>query len=127
MKSKSLKLLNESFNQHEKVLKNWQPKAKDADLKFLMLSKSFEILVESAWRYLKFKVEDEGLDAPSPKEAIRKAATIGLIDDPQFWMDCINARNDSVHNYFGISEGKFLELTFQLQDACKKLIKSCEG
>jgi hypothetical protein len=78
------------------------------------LSKAFEILVEYAWKELKFRVEDSGLFAPSPKEAVRQAATMGLISDPEKWIAIINARNDSVHDYFTVPEKDYVSLASEL-------------
>lgn len=80
-------------------------------LKFLALSKAFEICIEYVWKELKFRVEDEGLEAQSPKQAVRQSAKLGIIDHPDDWINCINARNDSVHDYFGIPEADYCELT----------------
>ena len=98
------------------------------DLPFLTLAKTLEVLTEYTWKDLKTKVEEQGLFAPSPKEAIRQAATIGIIDDPESWLRVINARNDSVHDYFNIPEKdyaalaeKFLELTQELYEQGRKL------
>ena len=82
----------------------------EEDLAFLTLAKAFEVLVEYAWKELKRKVEDEGLDAASPKEAVRQAARLKMIEGPEKWIDCINARNDSVHDYFGIPREDYLSL-----------------
>lgn len=85
-------------------------KKNPTELHFLTLSKAFEILVEYAWRLLKEKVEEEGLDAASPKMAVKEAARLGFIKAPETWLDCIDARNDSVHDYFGISKKEYVQL-----------------
>jgi len=77
-----------------------------SDLNFLTVVKAFEILVEYGWRELKQMVEKEGLEAPSPKMAIKEAARLGFISDPEVWLNSLEARNSSVHDYFGISEKK---------------------
>ena len=82
----------------------------EEDLAFLMMAKAFEVLVEYAWKDLKRQVEDEGLDAASPKEAVRQGARLEMIEDPERWIDCINARNDSVHDYFSIPRKDYLSL-----------------
>ena len=85
-------------------------------LQFLALAKAFEILFEYVWKELKFKIEDEGLFANSPKETIRQAAKLGLITEAEQWIDCANARNDSVHDYFGIPEPRYVQLVKQFAD-----------
>ena len=43
---------------------------------FAGLSKSFEVCLEYAWKYLKREIESEGLEVLSPKEAIKKAGKV---------------------------------------------------
>ncbi|MBI4366681.1 MAG: nucleotidyltransferase substrate binding protein [Deltaproteobacteria bacterium] len=81
-----------------------------SELNFLTAAKAFEVAVEYEWRDLKRLVEDQGLDAPSPKMAVKLAARLQLIAEPETWMDCIDARNNSVHDYFGISEKEYISL-----------------
>lgn len=90
-------------------------KKKEGDpLPFLTLCKALEVLVEYAWKELKRQVEEQGLFAPSPREAIKQAATLGLIEEPQRWLAILTARNDSVHDYFGIPEKEYLRLSKEL-------------
>ena len=78
-------------------------------VRFMALAKAFETAVEYAWKHLKRKVEDEGLEAPTPKEAIRQAAKIKLIKNASAWIEFINVRNSSTHDYFGISESYYIK------------------
>lgn len=91
------------------------------ELNFLALSKAFEIVVEYGWRLLKMRVEDEGLDAPSPKMAVKEAARLHIITDPETWMDCIDARNDSAHDYFGISRSEYVGFAEKFLSLIKKI------
>jgi uncharacterized protein YutE (UPF0331/DUF86 family) len=84
------------------------------DLKFLMIVKAFEVCLEYTWKALKYRVEEEGLEARSPKEAIRQAAKIDLLSDPETLMQCLAARNASVHDYFGIPRAAYLSLAESL-------------
>lgn len=85
-----------------------------SELNFLTAAKTFEVAVEYEWRDLKRLVEDQGLDAPSPKLAVKHAARLQMITEPETWMDCIDARNNSVHDYFGISEKEYIALATTL-------------
>ncbi|HLG19319.1 MAG TPA: nucleotidyltransferase substrate binding protein [Bdellovibrionota bacterium] len=116
--------LHNALLQLEKAVEFYAKNDDDRDLRFLAVVKSFEILTEYLWRRLKTYVEDEGLDAPSPKEAIRQAAKLELLDDPERWIDFINARNDSVHDYFGIPEKDFVELVRDLLVRANRLSKA---
>lgn len=94
---------------------------KEDHLPFLALSKAFEVAVEYAWRELKRRVEDDGLEAPSPKAAVKQAAKLGFIKDTEKWLMCIDARNDSVHDYFGIPESDYIELAREFLELAKTL------
>lgn len=93
------------------------------ELRFLTVSKTFEIAVEYGWRALKERVEDQGLDAPAPKMAVKEAARLEFIDTPEIWLDAIDARNDSVHDYFGISKAEYLDLAKSFLKELQKLVK----
>lgn len=110
MESKEDNKFSESIKQLDETLKVYNSKKERGHADFLAPAKAFEIAVEYGWRELKRRVEDEGLDAPSPKAAVRQAARIGIITAPEKWLDCINARNDSVHDYFCISEKEYIDL-----------------
>lgn len=97
-----------------------QYRGEKSDLNFLTVSKAFETVVESAWREFKRLVEDQGLEAQAPKIAVKEAARLKLLTDPETWLLCIDARNDSVHDYFGISESEFVELAERLAGLVKK-------
>ena len=101
MESKRTAKLRESLAHLEEGLRAYERRRKGDALPRLALTKAFEVAVEYGWRELKRKAEDEGLDVPSPKAAVRQAARLGLIAEPEKWMELIDARNSSVHDYFG--------------------------
>lgn len=123
MVEKRIKDIKKAIEQSDSAIKLYQKEKGQEDLNFLMVVKSYEILVELAWKHFKDKVEDEGLSAPSPKESVRKAATIGLIDDPEKWIKYIEARNLSMHDYFGLDNQNFLKLASELIRSAKKDLK----
>jgi nucleotidyltransferase substrate binding protein (TIGR01987 family) len=73
------------------------------------VSKCFEVALEHFWKYLKRRIEDDGLEASSPKEAIKVAATMGLIKKPELWIRFINNRNLAVHDYLGVDSQDYLK------------------
>lgn len=119
MESKGKAKLPNAAKNLEEALKQYEENP--TELHFLTLSKAFEILVEYAWRHLKEKVEDEGLDAPSPKRVVKEAARLKLITEPETWLNCIDARNDSVHDYFGISKKEYIYLAGEFLRLVKKI------
>ena len=72
------------------------------------IAKCFEVCLEYAWKQLKRKLSDEGVDSYSPKDVVRSAGRAGLIDDVERWITCINIRNLAVHDYLGISPEEYL-------------------
>ena len=110
MESERVEKIEKARTQLKAALQLYHKKKGDRQLEFLTVAKAFEILFEYTWKRLKYRIEDEGLFAVSPKEAIRQAATLGLIEDPERWIACATARNDSVHDYFGIPEADYIKL-----------------
>ena len=63
------------------------------------LIQRFEYTHELAWKVMKDYAEYQGYtDVRGSRDAIRKALEMGLIDD-KHWMDTIEDRNLTVHNY----------------------------
>lgn len=123
MAKKRIADLEKAISQTEASIKKYQKEEEQRELNFLMLTKASEVLIEACWKFFKLKVEDEGLSAPSPKEAVRKAATIGLIDNPVKWLEFIDARNLSVHDYYGLSDEDFLRMAIELVK-CARNVKN---
>lgn len=73
------------------------------------IAKSFETCLEYAWKYFKRRALDEGFEPYSPKESIKYAGRIGLIDDVEAWLSFLEDRNDAVHDYEGVSDKDYLQ------------------
>ena len=43
------------------------------------------------------------------------------MSEPSDWLACIDARNNSVHDYFGISENDYAKLAEKFMDLAKKI------
>ena len=121
MDSKRSAKLSESLGHLREARQAFAHRRKGDALPLLALTKAFEIAVEYAWRELKRQAEDEGLDVPSPKSAVRQAARLGWISDPEAWMEMIEARNASVHDYFGIGEADFVKLAGKFLALAEKI------
>lgn len=65
----------------------------------LGLAQSFEIVSELGWKVLKDYLFQEGIDANTPKEVIKEAFQKEVIKNGQVWIDIINARNSTSHEY----------------------------
>ena len=60
----------------------------------------FEMSYELAWNVLKDYLEEQGFsDVKSPRNAIKKAFEIGLVEDGHSWMDLLLDRNLTFNAY----------------------------
>lgn len=59
----------------------------------------FEVSFELSWKVMKDYLEAEGLIVKSPRETIKTAVQIELIENGQDWLDGLMMRNSTVHLY----------------------------
>jgi len=60
----------------------------------------FEMTFELSWKLLKDYLENQGFaDVLSPRNAIKKAFEVGLIENGNDWMDLLIDRNLTTHTY----------------------------
>lgn len=59
----------------------------------------FEFTFELAWKSIRRFAAIEGLDTPSPRQAVRTAARLGWIEDVSLWLEMLDDRNRSSHTY----------------------------
>ena len=64
-----------------------------------MLLKSYEVCFELAWKVLKDFLNINGLSVSLPKDVIKSAFANEVIQDGQIWIDMLNARNLTSHEY----------------------------
>ena len=86
------------------------------------LAKAFESAFEHAWKHLKREADQAGLEAYSPRDALRFAAQLKTIDDLELWNQFLNARNLSVHDYVGMHDATILQLVRQFRDEVNRLM-----
>ena len=90
--------------------------------------KRFEFTFELAWKLLKDILEEAGYDVTSPKDVIKKAAEVGLIQNADSWLSIIDSRNITAHEYdesksnvvYDLVAGKFVHLLRDLKLAATK-------
>lgn len=71
--------------------------------------KSFEISFEYVWKAFKKIGNEAGNEVYNPRDAIKSASEMGLIEDFDLWKQFLNARNLSVHDYLGVTDKEILE------------------
>jgi nucleotidyltransferase substrate binding protein (TIGR01987 family) len=64
------------------------------------LIKRFEFSYEMAWKLMMSYEKDNGIDQLlGPRDVIRRAVSMSLIDNGEAWMDMIDVRNRTSHDY----------------------------
>ena len=77
-----------------------EDKAHFSDLEKEGLIKRFEYSYELAWNVMKDYLEFQGnTDIKGPRDAIRAAFKVNLIEDGEIWMDMIRSRQLTAHTY----------------------------
>lgn len=59
----------------------------------------FEFSYELAWKMLKLKLEQEGLEARTPRQVFQESLIAGFIADGNSWSEVQKQRNLTTHTY----------------------------
>ncbi len=59
----------------------------------------FEMTLELAWKVLKDYLESEEMIVKTPRETIKSAWQVGLIDNADVWLEALGDRNLASHTY----------------------------
>lgn len=59
----------------------------------------FEFTFELSWKLIKSLVEFKGRSCASPRDCIRLAADMEIVNDPESWIAFLNDRNVLSHTY----------------------------
>lgn len=100
---------------------SFRKKAQEDHFYFSGIAKSFEVCFEYAWKDFKRKALEEGLEVNSPKEAIKSAGKLGIIENVNLWLDFFNDRNIAVHDYLGLPDDVYLKTIEKFFQEVKKL------
>ncbi|GAE94797.1 nucleotidyltransferase [Gracilibacillus boraciitolerans JCM 21714] len=118
----------ENFEKSFKLLEKYSKETISTELERAGIIQFFETTFELAWKVLKDYLEAEGYPAKSPRESIKQAFQIDIIEDGHLWMEALSKRNLTTHTYDQeLAEqlvieiqNKFLPLLIKLYD---KLVK----
>lgn len=72
---------------------------RDAPLAIDGTIQRFEFTIELYWKVLKRLLEAEGIQAATPREALRRAFQAGWINDEEAWLEMLQNRNLTSHTY----------------------------
>jgi len=89
----------ENFNKSYTLLDKYSKKEDLSELEQAGIIQFFEMTFELAWKVLKDYLESEGYIVKSPRETIKQAFQIGLINDGHIWMEALTVRNLTTHTY----------------------------
>jgi len=89
----------ENFNKSYKLMEKYSKQQITSELEKAGIIQFFEMTFELAWKVLKDYLEVEGYIIKSPREAIKQAFQIGLIDNGHVWIDALANRNLTTHTY----------------------------
>ncbi|MBS7528122.1 nucleotidyltransferase substrate binding protein [Fusibacter paucivorans] len=90
------------FNNFEKaynLLSQYIDKPIETELERAGIIQLFEIAFELSWKVMKDYLEAQAFSVKSPRETIKQAFQIGLIEDGHVWIDALTDRNLTVHTY----------------------------
>lgn len=87
--------------------------------------KRFEIVFELAWKTIKAYLEEEhDATCASPKNCLREAYKVGLIDYDETWLDMGKKRNLTAHVYKEVIAEKVYQDLHRYLPVFQKLLKS---
>jgi nucleotidyltransferase substrate binding protein (TIGR01987 family) len=89
----------ENFEKSYKLLERYSKQDIKTELERAGIIQFFEMTFELAWKVLKDYLESQGYEVKSPRESIKQAFQIGLIEDGHVWIDALTSRNLTSHTY----------------------------
>ena len=92
-------------------------------LRAAALAKAFETTFEYAWKGFKREAGQAGLEAYSPRDALKSAAQLGIIEELDDWNQFLNARNLSVRDFVGMDDAEMLDLVGRFRDEVGRLLE----
>jgi len=86
----------------------------------------FEFTFELAWKTLQAYIKDQGFDCKSPKNCIREAARLEIIDNPEKWFKFLDHRNLIAHTYNKKLADKIYKKAINFPKEVEDLLKNVE-
>lgn len=89
----------DNFEKSYKLLDKYIDQPIKSELERAGIIQLFEVAFELSWELMKDYLEAQEIYVKSPREAIKQAFQIELIDDGHIWIDALADRNLTVHAY----------------------------
>lgn len=96
---------NKAFDIYSDAVKEFDEKKV---LTHMALVQAYEICFELAWKCLKDYLQQKGIDVNYPTEVIKEAFNKNTLKNGQLWIDMLNARNSTSHEYNMEKVSKYL-------------------
>lgn len=88
----------------------------------------FEMCFELSWKLMHKICRFKGREVEnSPRDSIRVAAQLNLIDDPSVWIDYVEHRNRTTHTYNEEVADKVYEAAREFPFLVRDLLRSVKG
>lgn len=71
----------------------------DDVLTHMALVQAYEVCFELAWKVLKDYLNEQGVEVYLPKQVIKEAFAHEIISNGQLWINMLEARNSTSHEY----------------------------
>lgn len=96
---------NKAFDIYSDAVKEFDEKKV---LTHMALVQAYEICFELAWKCLKDYLQEKGIEVNYPTEVIKEAFNKNTLKNGQLWIDMLNARNSTSHEYNMEKVSKYL-------------------
>ncbi|MEI6886786.1 MAG: HI0074 family nucleotidyltransferase substrate-binding subunit [bacterium] len=92
------------------------------------LTKRFEYTFELSWKLMSSILFDQGLDVIGPRNIIREAGRLGLIENVEEWFKYLDSSNKTVHMYKQeVAEEIEQVIRTGFYDSVRELIKNAKS
>ncbi len=99
----------ENFEKSYKLLEKYSKVEITSEIEKAGIIQFFEMTFELAWKVLKDYLEAQGFIVKSPRETIKQAFQMGIIEEGHIWMDALSKRNLTTHTYDEAFAEKFVK------------------
>jgi len=99
----------DNFKKSYQLLEKYSSLELTSEIEKAGLIQFFEITFELAWKVLKDYLEAQGYMVKSPRETIKQAYQMEIIDDGHVWIEALSNRNLTTHTYDEQFTEKFVQ------------------
>ena len=89
----------DNFEKAYKLLEKYADLEQPSEVERAGIIQFFEMALEIAWKVMKDYLEAQEFQVRSPREAIKQASQMGILDDGKVWLEALEDRNLTVHTY----------------------------